>query len=249
MKPELSVQRLAKLLSYVLGRRPDEFGLVPDARGYVRIKELLQAVCEEDGWRHVRRGHIDEVLLTLSQPGIEVDGDRIRAQDRERLTPPAPDDAPPGQLYTCVRQKAYPHVLDKGIFPAGREHVVLSADRDIARRIGRRRDNRPVVLTVHTRRSQESGTVFLRAGDTLYLADRIPADAFHGPALPKERPDTQRRIEPGPLPKRGEAGTFVLDPTKVDGPRGPGAGGKKQGEPDWKKNRRRARKRKHEGWS
>jgi len=45
-----SPQNLAKMLAYVLGRRPDEFGLIPDAEGFVRIKDLLKALHEEEGW-------------------------------------------------------------------------------------------------------------------------------------------------------------------------------------------------------
>jgi putative RNA 2'-phosphotransferase len=37
------------MLSYVLGRRPDEFGLVPDADGFVRLKDLLKALHEALG--------------------------------------------------------------------------------------------------------------------------------------------------------------------------------------------------------
>ena len=35
---------LAKFLAYILGNRPDEFGLVPDPDGYVKIKALLKVL-------------------------------------------------------------------------------------------------------------------------------------------------------------------------------------------------------------
>ena len=53
-------QKLAKFLDYVLGRNPDEFGLVPDEQGYVKIKELLKALNQEEGWRHLRLANINE---------------------------------------------------------------------------------------------------------------------------------------------------------------------------------------------
>ena len=46
--------KFSKFLVYILGRKPDEFGLVPDKDGFVKIKELLKAINEEDGWRHIR---------------------------------------------------------------------------------------------------------------------------------------------------------------------------------------------------
>ena len=46
------IEQFAKFTTYVLGHHPDEFGLVIDDNGYVKIKEFIQAVNETDGWRH-----------------------------------------------------------------------------------------------------------------------------------------------------------------------------------------------------
>ena len=43
-----SPKQLAKFFNYVLGRRPDEFGLVTDKEGFVKIKELIKATNEEE---------------------------------------------------------------------------------------------------------------------------------------------------------------------------------------------------------
>mgnify|MGYP002064141397 CR=1 FL=1 len=45
---------LSKLLTYVLERKPDEFGLVPDADGFIPVADLLK-VAKEEGWHRVRR--------------------------------------------------------------------------------------------------------------------------------------------------------------------------------------------------
>ena len=44
MAVQRAPKQLAKFFDYVLSRRPDEFGLVLDADGFVRIKEFLKAV-------------------------------------------------------------------------------------------------------------------------------------------------------------------------------------------------------------
>ncbi len=44
MSRQRSPQQLAKFISYILARRPDEFGLVPDPNGFVKIKDLLKAI-------------------------------------------------------------------------------------------------------------------------------------------------------------------------------------------------------------
>ncbi len=85
MSQQRSPKQLAKILDYILSRRPDEFGLVTDDDGFIKIKELLKAINEEEGWKYVRQSHIDEILITLRDHSFEVAGNSIRAKVREHL--------------------------------------------------------------------------------------------------------------------------------------------------------------------
>ena len=137
--------RLAKLLDYVLGRQPDEFGLVADADGYVKIKTLLQAMAEEKGaGLQIRRGDLNELLVSSQDAAIEMDAERIRAIDRAHLPRPESCDHWPGQLFVCIRRRAHGRVLEHGIPAPEPPGVILSASREMALRIGRRRDPDPV---------------------------------------------------------------------------------------------------------
>ena len=49
-------ESLARLLVYILCRRPDEFGLVLDATGRLPVRELLWALAQEEGWGYVHDG-------------------------------------------------------------------------------------------------------------------------------------------------------------------------------------------------
>jgi putative RNA 2'-phosphotransferase len=230
--------KLAKFLSYILGRQPDELGLAPDADGWVKVKELLQALAEEEGWRWVRRGHLNEVLLTVGDPPIQMAENRIRAADRSRLPMPAPDVQPPKLLFTCVRRRAHPRVNERGIFPPHGDRVVFSADRATAERIGRRSDPDPVVLTVNVAAAEAAGVVFSAVGDRLHTAPFLPAGCFTGPPLPKE-PEVQPKRTEKPKPVHPPTpGSFTLD---LEDKLGEGRGRKRR-EKDWKKERRRARK-------
>ena len=75
------MDNLARILLYILGRRPDEFGIVPDRRGFVGLKELLQAFHEEEGWSYVRQSHINEVLLGKDRGLFELEGKMERCAD------------------------------------------------------------------------------------------------------------------------------------------------------------------------
>ena len=133
-KSSHQVEKLAKFLAYAVGRRPDEFGLLADPQGFITIKELLQALHEEQGWRHIRQVHLNEVVATLANPPVQIEGNRIRATDRSGL--PAVTD--PGQipklLYLAIRQRAYPAALQKGLMPGASPWLVLSIDPNMALR-------------------------------------------------------------------------------------------------------------------
>lgn len=209
---EKSPKKLAKFLSYILGRRPDEFGLIPDVDGYVKIKELLKAMNEEEGWRHVRRASIDEVIISIPAPPVEIDDNRIRAEDRENLPLIKPAEDLPRLLYTCVRKKAHPVVLDKGISPlGGYPYVILSSDQKLAQRMGKRIDSTPVLLTVQVQWSEGMGVEFRKFGESLYLAEYIPVGGFTAPPLPKEKADDKKKEDIKEEPKPKTPGSFFID--------------------------------------
>lgn len=213
MQNSKSIQSLSKLLAYVLGRRPDEFGLVPDQNGYVKIKELLKALHEEEGWRYVRQVHLNEICLTLPAPPIEISEKLIRAKTRENLPQPETDPDLPKLLYTCIRTKAYVHVHEKGLFPAAATLVTLSSDKDMALRIGRRSDPSPVVLTIHVGQAIDRGVFIYRVGEKLFLADSLPASCINGPPLPKEKPPAARATEKNQGERSKTPGSYLIDLT------------------------------------
>ena len=240
-------QSLAKYLVYILGRRPDEFGLVLDKQGYVKIKELLKALNEEKGWKHVRRFHLNEILYSIPKPPFEILDNRIRARQREHL--PRPDAAPqlPKLLYTCVRRRAYPFVAQQGILPSGYQQVVLSAKRDLAERMGKRTDSRPIMLSVHVKASVENGVLFQRIGELLFLAPSIPTGCFSGPPLPKEKPRAQKQEQPSKAATPKVRGSFPVNLDKVADLNGTVVQAQKK-ESGWKgkKERRKKQKRKRQ---
>jgi putative RNA 2'-phosphotransferase len=202
---------LAKYVAYMLERRPDEFGLVPDPQGFVKTKEFLKALHEEPGFKAVRQGDLEEIRISVPAPPLELDGDRIRGRDRQRLPARRPPQTLPRLLYTCVRRRAYPHVHEKGIRPMGREHIVLAADPEMALRLGRRLDPQPVLLTVMSDLARQKSITFFEGGENLFLAPSIPVDCFSGPPLPKE--SEPRKPKPKAPPSAPvAAGSFAMDP-------------------------------------
>ena len=244
MKPNQASKKISRFIATILGRHPDEFGLVPDEQGFVTVKELLKAITEEEGWRHVRRSHLNEAMLTLAAPDFETDGRRIRAIDRSRLPVTTRPRELPKLLYTCVRRKAYPIVMEKGLVGGTGCRVVLSDEKTLAERIGRRKDQQPISITVHVDASLAEGVVYDRYGARLFLSDYIPAGCMSGPPLPKvKRPGEETSAPRRTVPT--DAGTFRLDPSRLETPEQKTPKEKRAArrkDPEWKRERRRQRK-------
>lgn len=239
-KSDQNVKKLAKFLEYVLARRPDEFGLIPDAQGFVKIKTLLQALHEDPEYRHVRQGQLNAIVL-LEQPApIEIREVLVRARIRDQLPMITSPEEIPKLLYTAVRQRAYPVVDEKGIRPSGLPYIVLSPDEHTAKRLGKRMDNHPVLLTIQVAAARAQGTSFQQYGERLYLADFVPPGTFSGPPLPKEKVVA---AEPKAPAQHTAPGSFFPDLSTDKHGIAPHQRSKRN-EIDWKKDRRRARKEK-----
>lgn len=247
MTPQQQIQQFSRILAYILERRPDEFGLIPDADGFVFIKDLLKAFSETDGWKHVRRSHFNELMLTSPDPPVEIKENSIRAVNRQQLPSRQPCENPPKLLYTAIRKKAYPAVRENGLRAGRQGFVVCTADAKYAEQLGRRKDNQPVILTVHTTKTEVHGIRFAMFGENLYLAETLPPDTFTGPAMPKipEASDqTQAKDEAAEYRRKARAGTYTIDPRDLAPPpetKSPGKGKKKQ--ISWKQERKEKRRR------
>jgi len=188
MKPEKQCEQLSRFLQYLLGRSPDEFGLYLDHEGWCKIKHVLQILSEEEGWKHIRQGNIREIFILIQNHGLEMDHDRIRCSDRSQLPKNEMATNLPKLLYTCVRQRAHAHVFKKGISPLGnKKYVIMTADKQLAERIGRRIDQKPVTLSIHTNNHIESGGQIEKFGEALFVTEYVLPESFYGPPVPEDR--------------------------------------------------------------
>jgi len=245
----MKLDKLSRMMVYMLGRRPDEFGLVPDREGFVTYKELLRAYLEESGWQYVRRSHINEVLVGKDRSLYQPEENRIRVLERHwRLDCENPLEFLPKILFTPIRRKAHPVAMEKGLkAPEGR-YLILSSDKHMAMRIGRRRDQRPVLLEIMPS-SAQGRPVFFYSFGTLFLTRQVPAKFISGPPVSKALLESLREKEAGrdivePEPVDFAAGTFSLDMSRDPDLMRRAKGKKQKG---WKEEARKFRKTKRGG--
>jgi putative RNA 2'-phosphotransferase len=181
---------LSKLMAYILGHRPDEFGLVLDQDGFATLKELQQAISEEEGWSYVRTSHITEVAYSVDREHLEIAGDRIRCVPPHAIQNEVA--LPPSTLYYGTRRRAYPHILQRGLDPGGKQYASLTAEPQLALRIGRRRDPNPILVEIQAQRACDEGITFYHANPLIYLAAYIPPVYLSGPPVAKVLPEKKQ---------------------------------------------------------
>ena len=230
------VKKLAKFLEYVLARRPDEFGLVPDKEGFIKIKELLKALGEGDH-KFVRIGHLNEIQLSLSDPPFEIIDKNIRAKNSFYDIYNYAGEIP-NLLYTSVREKAYGAVCSKGLYPQGKDYIILSRDKEMAIRIGKRRDKNSVIIEVSVSMAKDEGTFFYTGGQELFLTKYLSKDCLFGPPPPKEKPEARKKRKD----LKADIKIKIPDPFEDTIPEDYIPGGEKD---SWKRNKKKFRKEKH----
>ena len=210
--------KLSRFFNYILGNRPYEFGLVPDKNGFVKIKEFLKAVNEEKGYGFVRQQHINEIIISDYSSKIETSDNLIRTTSREKLPDSKTTGDMPKLLFSCVRKKAHPVIIEKGIRPMGRRHVILSSDRQMAIRMGKRFDQSPVLLCVNMQQAKAKKITFRHAGGSLYFTEFIPQNTFSGPPLPKDKnKDSLKKSDSQKTtPIYEPSGTFQIDLAELE---------------------------------
>jgi putative RNA 2'-phosphotransferase len=241
---QFKVYNLSRVLLYILGHRPDEFGLVPDSQGFLTYRELLQAIHEEADWHYVRQSHVNEVLLGKDRSLFQPEEKRIRAVERKwRLDIDHPVRSVPKILFTAVRRKAHPVVMEKGLKSAEGRYIVLTPDEGVALRIGKRRDQKPVLLEVLAATAESKGVSFYAFGN-LILSSRIPGQFIAGPPVSRDVLESRRHTEATKekevaVPVDFSAGTFLLNSLKDPDLRRRAKGKKRKG---WKEESRKIRK-------
>lgn len=178
--------RVSRFLALVLRHRGREFGLAPDAEGYVSLAAVAALVERE---RRVPDGMaaIAAVLAAGGTQRFERRGDAIRARYGHSRATPAPvvypPVVPPPRLYHGTQARALASIRREGLRAMARQYVHLSTSVERARAVARRRTAVPVILTVDAAAAHAAGTVFYSPEPQHYLAAAIAPEFI---ALPPE---------------------------------------------------------------
>jgi putative RNA 2'-phosphotransferase len=183
MGAQYNPKTLAKTLSYIVFHAPSEHGLFWDPDGTMPWKELFWVLQEDPSLRFVRETHIREIAYLGLQIPFALEGNLIRLQPPLEQPDYPPATHIPELLYFACRRKQLVFVREHGIVASHRPFVPIFGNRELALRLGQRRDPEAVLLQVFAANAALGGERIRLAGAELYLVEAIPARYLVFPLL------------------------------------------------------------------
>lgn len=176
--------RLSKFMSLVLRHRAADFGLKPDAEGFVPLEALARIAAEQLGATLADVRRLAEVGDGVKKR-FEIRGELIRARYGHSLDLGTPVEYPPVEPPVVLYHGTTPHALAgiraEGLKAMNRQYVHLSTTPDRAKEVAGRRTRRIVLLTIRAQAAHRAGVVFHAPEPQHYLARAIPVEFIEFP--------------------------------------------------------------------
>lgn len=165
----------SKFLSLVLRHEPGTIGITLDQGGWVSVADLLQALASHG--KPLARADLESIVASSDKQRFAMSPDRsmIRANQGHSVQvdlalPPA---VPPEVLYHGTVERYLSSIRERGLLKGKRHHVHLSATRELALVVGKRR-GKPHVVEVNARGMTTAGLVFYRSENGVWLTEHVP---------------------------------------------------------------------------
>lgn len=166
----------SKFLSLVLRHQPGTIGLTLDQSGWVSVDDLLQALARHG--KPLARADLESIVTSSDKQRFALSPDLSMIRANQGHSVPVdlalPSAMPPDILYHGTVERYLGSIREQGLLKGKRHHVHLSATRDLAVVVGRRRGV-PHVLEVDARGMTALGHVFYRSENGVWLTNHVPA--------------------------------------------------------------------------
>jgi putative RNA 2'-phosphotransferase len=160
----------SKHLSLVLRHQPESVGLTLDASGWAPVAALLPAM-------RMSMEELERVVADNNKKRFEFNSDKtkIRACQGHSVDVELglEEKEPPDVLYHGTSQDFYYAIITSGLQKMQRHHVHLSADKETALIVARRRRS-PIILKVDAAAMKRDGSVFYLSANGVWLVDNVP---------------------------------------------------------------------------
>ena len=168
---------LSREVSYALRHAPWQYELELDENGWVSVEQLLTALKENSQWESVTIEDLEHIIECSDKKRHELVDGRIRALYGHSVPKKIVKESaePPVILFHGTARRFLESIENKGILPKGRQYVHLSNDIETALQVGKRHDDKPIILEIDAKRAWDEGVKFYLGNDKVWLADSIPS--------------------------------------------------------------------------
>ena len=160
----------SKHLSLVLRHKPESVGLTLDPAGWVSVQALLPAM-------HMSMEELEQVVADNNKKRFEFNADKtqIRACQGHSVDVVLGYDEkiPPDILYHGTSQDFHYAIMTEGLQKMQRHHVHLSADKETALIVARRRRS-PIILKVDSSAMKLDEYKFFLSTNGVWLVENVP---------------------------------------------------------------------------
>jgi putative RNA 2'-phosphotransferase len=166
----------SKFLSLILRHQPGTIGLTLNESGWVSVDDLLRALASHG--KPLARADLDAIVMSSDKQRFALSPDRLMIRANQGHSVPVdlalPCALPPDILYHGTVERYLASIRGHGLLKGERHHVHLSATRELAVAVGKRRGD-PRVLEVDARSMAAAGIGFYRSENGVWLTDHVPA--------------------------------------------------------------------------
>lgn len=175
------LEELSKEISYALRHAPLEYGLEVDDEGWVPIEQLLDASHKEKRWKNICGADLSKMIEQSEKKRHEIKEGNIRALYGHSLPMKIlkEEKIPPNILYHGTARESVKSILENGLLPRSRQYVHLSQDLETAKKVGKRHDVKPIILTIDAKTACSEGVKFYVGNEKVWLADEILPKYIH----------------------------------------------------------------------
>lgn len=169
--------QLSKEISYALRHAPWEYELELDDDGWVSVEQLLISLKENSKWESVTVRDLEHIIQNSDKKRHELVDGKIRALYGHSIPMKILKESaePPMILFHGTARRFCKSIENNGLLPKGRQYVHLSNDIETALQVGKRHDDKPVILEIDAKKAWNEGIKFYLGNDKVWLADNIPS--------------------------------------------------------------------------
>lgn len=167
---------LSKEVSYALRHAPWEYELEIDENGWVNVGQLLEALNRDEKWKEIQLSDLLEMIKISEKKRHEIAEGKIRACYGHSIPMHINQEkqVPPKELFHGTARRFFGSIKENGLLPMSRQYVHLSRDVETAIQVGKRHDDKPIILKIHALLAWNKGIAFYHGNEKVWLADSIP---------------------------------------------------------------------------